>query len=458
MAYTQDQINAAYAAERANGATDADLARVGAEKYGVTADQFAQASQAYGNTPDQSSYSWASSPAPSTGGLISNAVAGAPADRFSQAQYDTARQWATGKSFDEIGAKASELGLTAGEVGKIFGQHGGSAEQVMDKSKYGTDQWGTSQQEASKWTFDGNGWTYNDNKTPTGRGFSTASVTPWTVDRNQTVQGQAYDIIAADSPLMQQARGRALQAMNERGLINSSIGIQAGQDAVMDRALQIATPDAATYASSAQFNANANNTNSMFNAGQSNQYDLANRELAQKQSQFDTTTAQKNSQFDRTMSQADQQYADTLKFNYKQLDVNKEVSLANGQNSLAAAGISASTQREIAAMNNDFKLATMQQDKANATTSAYNTQYDKFITKITNITMDKDLSSEAKNNMINSEVNVMKGWAAMNGVVGDLSYLDAYATGSKKGGVNPSGTPAPAPSSNSDVTGGSGGE
>lgn len=47
MAYTQDQINAAYAAERANGASDADLAKIGAEKFGVTGDQFNLAQMAY---------------------------------------------------------------------------------------------------------------------------------------------------------------------------------------------------------------------------------------------------------------------------------------------------------------------------------------------------------------------------------------------------------------------------
>jgi len=473
--YTQDQINAAYAAERANGASDADLARVGAERFGVTADQFAQASQSYGGAPSGGQFAWAPSPspAPSGGGLIANAVAGsAPSPAPAPSGYAggraltadeiaMGRQWSTGKSSTEAYNEAQKQGLTAAQFGQLYGWTGDDSKAGGYGNAQGLDP------QYARMTFDGDKWVGDTKKLPTGSGFSSAGVAPWTVDRNQTVQGQAYDVIDKDSPLMQQARARAMQQMNERGLVNSSFAVQAGQDAVMDRALQIATPDAATYANSAQFNANATNTANMFNAGQSNQYSLADRELAQKQaqfdrtqtqnqSQFDATLNQKDSQFNRTQTQADAQFAQNLALQYKQLDTNKEVSLASGQNSLAAAGISASTQRDIAAMNNEFKLATMGADKAAASTSAFNSKYDNFITKVTNITMDKDLSSEAKNNMINSEVGVIKGWATMNGIVGDLSYLDTYATGSKSGGTTPAATPAPATAPAG--TGDSGGE
>lgn len=90
-------------------------------------------------------------------------------------------------------------------------------------------------------------------------GGVSSQFTPWNVTSPQTVQGQTAGIIAAESPLMQQARGRAMQQMNERGLINSSLAAQAAQDAVMDRAIQIGSQDASTNASSAQFNANQQN-------------------------------------------------------------------------------------------------------------------------------------------------------------------------------------------------------
>ncbi len=261
MAYTQDQINAAYATERANGASDADLQRIGAEKYGVSADQFTQASQAYGTTPDQSAFAWAPSPASSP---VASAPAAAPADRFTQAQYDTARGWADGKTFDEIGAKAKELGLSASEVGKIFGEHGGSADQVMNLSKYGTAGWDGFQDEAKKWTFKSNeGWLKADPKAPPKTGINLSQLqgmTRWDVTPNETVRSQLQQIIADDSPLMQQARARAMQASNARGLLNSSMAATAGESALYDAAMPIAQQDASTYARSGEFNANTANT------------------------------------------------------------------------------------------------------------------------------------------------------------------------------------------------------
>lgn len=84
--------------------------------------------------------------------------------------------------------------------------------------------------------------------------------TGWNVAPNQTVQSQLEQVIAADSPLMQQARTRALQQANQRGLLNSSMAVTAGQSAVLDAATPIAQQDASTYSDAARFNADATNT------------------------------------------------------------------------------------------------------------------------------------------------------------------------------------------------------
>ena len=84
--------------------------------------------------------------------------------------------------------------------------------------------------------------------------------TGWSVAPNQTVQSQLEQVIAADSPLMQQARTRALQQANQRGLLNSSMAATAGQSAVLDAATPIAQQDARTYSEAARFNSDASNT------------------------------------------------------------------------------------------------------------------------------------------------------------------------------------------------------
>lgn len=70
-------------------------------------------------------------------------------------------------------------------------------------------------------------------------------------DRTQPRQNDGVDLVedrvariaANDGPLMQQARGAAMQGMNERGLIDSSLAINAAQDATLRAALPIAQQD-----------------------------------------------------------------------------------------------------------------------------------------------------------------------------------------------------------------------
>lgn len=104
---------------------------------------------------------------------------------------------------------------------------------------------------------------YNPNGTPsttgttgtttTGSGSSGPGV--WKVDPNQTVVNQFASITDPNSPLMQQARTRALQEMNGRGLTNSSMSQTAADSAMYDAAVPIARQDASTYADAAKTNA-----------------------------------------------------------------------------------------------------------------------------------------------------------------------------------------------------------
>ena len=105
---------------------------------------------------------------------------------------------------------------------------------------------------------------------PVAPSVAVASQERWNVTPQMTVQQQAANIIDADSPLMQQARSIALQQMNARGLVNSSMGIEAGQQAVLNSAVDIGKQDANTYASAGQFNAGQFNDLSKFNTGQTN--------------------------------------------------------------------------------------------------------------------------------------------------------------------------------------------
>lgn len=75
-----------------------------------------------------------------------------------------------------------------------------------------------------------------------------ASTSPLIADigMDETVAGQLKKLISEDSPVLQQARARSMREAASRGLQNSSIASQAGEEAVISTATPIAAQDAST--------------------------------------------------------------------------------------------------------------------------------------------------------------------------------------------------------------------
>lgn len=59
-----------------------------------------------------------------------------------------------------------------------------------------------------------------------------------------TVQGQLGSMLGSDSPLMKQAATMGKQQANQRGLLNSSMGVGAAQNAMIRNAMPAAQQDA----------------------------------------------------------------------------------------------------------------------------------------------------------------------------------------------------------------------
>ena len=74
------------------------------------------------------------------------------------------------------------------------------------------------------------------------------------VASNQTVQGQMSGIMDSGNPLLARAKTKAAQAANQRGLLNSSMGVQAGEEAMLTAALPMAQFDATQYSNQAKLN------------------------------------------------------------------------------------------------------------------------------------------------------------------------------------------------------------
>lgn len=81
----------------------------------------------------------------------------------------------------------------------------------------------------------------------------------WGVTSDQTVEGRIRSIIDSNNPIIQMARTKALEGMNARGLLNSSLATGAADAAAYAAATPIATADAATAAKAASYNADESN-------------------------------------------------------------------------------------------------------------------------------------------------------------------------------------------------------
>jgi hypothetical protein len=79
------------------------------------------------------------------------------------------------------------------------------------------------------------------------------------VQGNETVAGQLGDLLKSGSPLLEQSRNRAIVQAAGRGLQNSTLAAQAGEEAFISAAVPIAATDAATFSQRAQGNQAAQN-------------------------------------------------------------------------------------------------------------------------------------------------------------------------------------------------------
>ena len=197
------------------------------------------------------------------------------------------------------------------------------------------------------------------------------TATPYAVPKEGTVQEQVKSIIGEDSALMQQARQKATQEMNARGLVNSSIAVGAGQQAVIAQALPIAQQDAQTYTNAATNTANQQNAASQFTAGAQNTVGLAN---AQQQNAALANNQQAAVQLINTRMQQEAQ-----------------VALAN---------LDTQTRMQLSTMDTQTRqLLQTNQSASNA--------YVQAVTNISNISNSNTMSQEAKDRAVQTQLNLL---------------------------------------------------
>lgn len=199
------------------------------------------------------------------------------------------------------------------------------------------------------------------NQVQTGLLTPATSATRAPLQPDETMYGNMLSITQSDNPWMQAAKTAAKQTMNERGLLNSSMAVGAGQQAAYQAAAPVAQFDANAQKSvgDMQFNANqqtnqanaqAANSMSQFNAEVGNKATLANMDVATKTAMADIEANYK------TLMQADVQATEMFKtFSNNVTDINNSSTMDAAAKTAAIAAQKQILQagfRTVEAMNN----------------------------------------------------------------------------------------------------------
>jgi len=246
-----------------------------------------------------------------------------------------------------------------------------------------------------------------------------ANATMRTVQDNELVQNQIAGIISGNSPLLQRARQQSLEASNARGLINSSMAVEAGQAAVIDKALPIAQQDAQTFGTASQDNQKYRNSADQFNAGETNTTSRANAGLISTARQF-TADAGNRAELNnadatnRAALQTNQQQAAASQFNAGQTNetsrfnagqTNETSRFNAGQtNDMARAQADMSFRAAIANADNSTRtaLSRFEQESANQRQNSATSSeiYRQFQTSATNLMLDDRLDGPTRSAMV----------------------------------------------------------
>lgn len=222
---------------------------------------------------------------------------------------------------------------------------------------------------------------------------------------SDTVQGQIGGIIAANSPLMQQAHRRAMERMNSRGLLNSSLAVQAGESALYDAALPIAQADAGVYNQTRLANQASDNAGRQFTAAAENAASATNAQLA-------TETNARNAAA-----------ANTLQLTGMDQAFKTAIANSDAQNRVLMQQLGDVTKTTLANIEADFK--TLMQTSASATD-----MYRQSMDGISKVVADTNMNAQAKATAINGYLgwlrNGMNLVASINGV--DLGNLLNFGT------------------------------
>ena len=241
-----------------------------------------------------------------------------------------------------------------------------------------------------------------------------------TTTSDQTVEGRIKGIIDENGPLQQQAASDARQAANERGLINSSMAVTAGQSALYRAAMPIAQQDAATVAQQSRMNQDTANQSAAATAAETNQNARFNANATNAVDQSNTAA------LNQSRSQASQQLQAQV---MARLDATTRTSLIN--------------------LEANYRTLMQASDSAASL-------YQQTMGAISQLQNNTNLDANSRNMLIAQQTQLLQNGLALMGGINALNLtglLDFSGVNNAAPAPPPAPSPPPPPSRSSDVGG-----
>ena len=264
-------------------------------------------------------------------------------------------------------------------------------------------------------------------------------------DESQGVEGRVNRITSTGSPLLQTAETQAKQESAKRGLMNASIGVQAGRQAVINTALPIAQADASLFQQQSLTNQQAQNqaasqnaTNAIGAGTRGVELDVNASQFADNMKQADKDFGLRQQQVDNQASQFTSSQNDANRRFDAELDQNaKQFSLTQDQQR-AMQQVDVASKERISQMEADFK--TDIQSSANISNA-----WGEMMRGISVIQTDPSLDEATKAALINNNLEQFKAYSTFWGKASTVDVSDLLAFGAVQ--------PAPAPAAPVDAAG-----
>lgn len=234
-----------------------------------------------------------------------------------------------------------------------------------------------------------------------------------------TTEGRLDSLLSdPNAPLLQRAQALANQQSQRRGLLNSSIGATAGTTAMIDTALQVATPDAQAYQRARQQNAQQALQASQANAELGLRGDIANVDFSMQADRFN---ADAYNQALREQQQREHQIATQSLSHEQQRHI-----------------MHLDTQLKQQLTEHGFNLDRLLETDRNAAT-----MYRDYQQQVVAIHADPNMSPEAKQNALNNLNETMTQGLGIIGAANRLGLATAFGGQPNTGAQPPAGQQPP---------------